>query len=170
MIKMIAAVSKNGVIGIDNTLPWAGSYPEDMKHFRTMTKNSVVIMGRKTFESVGSRPLPSRRNIVISRLANGLGVLNTEGVEVYASVKEAIDKCDGDTRDIWIVGGERIYDAGMEFADEIYLTLIPKWLDVELGQTAARFPFISPALFKCEDEFYAQLADGLNVVRYIKVK
>lgn len=170
MIKIIAAVSKNGVIGVDNTLPWAGEFPEDMKHFRTMTKNSIVIMGRKTFESIGNRPLPMRRNIIISRLANGLGCLNAEGAEVYSSVKEAIDKCEGDSRDIWIVGGERIYDAGMEFADEIYLTLIPKWIDTELGQSVARFPFISPDLFKCEDEWYSQLAAGLNVIRYTKIK
>ncbi len=168
MIKMIAAVSKNGVIGVDNTLPWAGEYPEDMKHFRTMTKNSILIMGRKTFESVGSRPLPSRRNIVISRLANGLGCISVEGVEVYSSVKEAIDACNGDARDIWVVGGERIYEAGMQFAEEIYLTMIPKWIDATLGQSVARFPWINPMIFLSTASEDQKLSDEVTVIKYVR--
>jgi len=144
MIKMIAAVSQNGYIGLDGKLPW--HYPEDMKLFASKTKNSTIIMGRKTFESIGSRPLPNRRNIVISRLANGLGVLNHEGIEVFASVPEALDTCDNG-KDVWIVGGERIYEAGMEFADEIHLTIVPNWIDVSYGQEAARFPWINPLEF-----------------------
>lgn len=145
MIKMIAAVSQNGFIGLDGKLPW--HYPEDMKMFANKTRNSTIIMGRKTFESIGNRPLPKRRNIVISRLANGLGVLNTEGIEVFGSVPEALDTCDKNN-DVWIVGGERIYEAGMEFADEIHLTIVPNWITAELGQESARFPWINPLEFE----------------------
>ncbi len=149
MIKMIAAVSQNGYIGVDGKLPW--HYPEDMRLFASKTKESIVIMGRKTFESINSRPLPNRRNIVISRLANGLGVLNNEGIEVFGSVAEALDACDADSRDIWIVGGERVYEAGMEFADEIHLTIVPNWIDITYGQESARFPWINPLEFKLTD-------------------
>ena len=142
---MIAAVSQNGYIGVDGKLPW--HYPEDMRLFASKTKNSNIIMGRKTFESIGNRPLPNRRNIVISRLANGLGVMNNEGIEVFGSVAEALDACD-DGKDTWIVGGERIYEAGMEFAEEIHLTVVPNWIEVTYGQEAARFPWINPLEFK----------------------
>jgi dihydrofolate reductase len=144
MIKMIAAVSQNGYIGLDGKLPW--HYPEDMRLFANKTKNSTVIMGRKTFESINSRPLPNRRNIVISRLANGLGVLNNDGIEVFASVPEALDTCDNN-KDVWIMGGERIYEAGMEFAEEIHLTVVPNWIDATYGQESARFPWINPLEF-----------------------
>lgn len=144
MIKMIAAVSQNGYIGLDGKLPW--HYPEDMKLFANKTRNSTIIMGRKTFESIGNKPLPKRRNIVISRLANGLGVMNHEGIEVFGSVAEALDTCDNN-QDVWIVGGERIYEAGMEFAEEIHLTIVPNWIDVEIGQESARFPWINPLEF-----------------------
>lgn len=145
MIKMIAAVSQNGYIGVDGKLPW--HYPEDMRLFVSKTKGSTVIMGRKTFESINNRPLPNRRNIVISRLANGLGVLNNDGIEVFSSVAEALDTCDNG-KDVWIVGGERIYEAGMEFAEEIHLTIVPNWIDTTYGQESARFPWINPLEFK----------------------
>lgn len=144
MIKMIAAVSQNGYIGLDGKLPW--HYPEDMRLFANKTKNSTVIMGRKTFESIGMRPLPNRRNIVISRLAGSPGVLDTPGIEVFESVAAALDTCDNG-KDVWIVGGEKIYEAGMEFADEIHLTIVPNWIDAIYGQESARFPWINPLEF-----------------------
>lgn len=165
MIKMIAGVSLNGIIGVENKLPW--NIPEDMKFFREMTKNSIVIMGRKTFETI-NRPLPNRRNIVISRLANGLGTINAEGIEVYSSLKEAVDKCAEDERDIWIIGGERLYEAGLELASEIYVTVIPQVVDVEWKE-CAKFPFVSPGLFRMEDEWFKQLGNGVNVARYVRL-
>jgi dihydrofolate reductase len=165
MIKMIAAVSQNGVIGAEGFLPWEGKYPEDMKFFRTMTKNSIIIMGRKTFESIGNRPLPNRRNIVISRSANTLDTnVMAEGVEVYKSVSEALDKCDGDYRDIWIIGGERIYEAGMEFADEIYLTMIPLQIEIENFKNVARFPWINPQKFFQYENI--KISEALTVIKY----
>lgn len=142
MIGMIAAVTQNGIIGVENKLPF--DYPVDMKHFRTTTANSIVIMGRKTFEGIG-RPLPKRRNIVVSRIAKGLGVLPTEGIEVVKSVDDAIDLTKDDARDIWFIGGASIYEDGMYFADKIILTLTP---DIELRTPAVKFPWINPRHFK----------------------
>lgn len=148
MINMIASVSQNGYIGVDNKLPW--KLPEDMRLFAHKTKNSTVIMGRKTFATINNKPLPNRRNIVISRLANSIGVLNAEGVDVFSSVAEALDACDN-SKDVWIIGGEKVYEAGMEFADEIHLTLVPQWVDVAYGQESARFPWINPLEFEIRD-------------------
>lgn len=136
MIGMIAAVCVNGVIGKDNELPF--DYSEDMKHFRKTTANSIVIMGRKTFEGIG-KPLPKRRNIIISR-----GMTKVEGIEIVASMKEAIDLCSGDERDIWLCGGAQVYQDGMEFADKILLTLTP---DMELANNTIKFPWINPDKF-----------------------
>lgn len=144
MIGMIAAVTQNGVIGVDNKLPF--DYPEDMKHFRTTTAGSVVIMGRKTFEGIG-RPLPKRRNIVISRIAKGLGTLPTEGIETANSLKSAIEMCSAESRPIWLIGGSYVYEAGMEYADLILLTLTP---DLELASNAIKFPWINPDKFELQ--------------------
>lgn len=135
MIGMIAAVTQNGVIGVENKLPF--DYPADMKHFRTTTANSIVIMGRKTFEGIG-RPLPKRRNIVI---ASSL----IDDVEVFTSVDAAIDFVKDDPRDIWFIGGASIYEAGMYFADKIVLTVTP---DMETRTPAVKFPWINPLNFK----------------------
>jgi len=145
MIKMIAAVSINGIIGLDNKLPW--NYPADMKHFRNSTLNATIIMGRKTFESVGCRALPKRRNIVISSRP-----VHVAGVETFSSLEAAISKpgilsTDAATPDFWLVGGAGIYEEGMKYAQEIHLTLVP---DAVTGSGAIRFPFINPRLFSAK--------------------
>lgn len=161
MIKMIAAVSQNGVIGVDNKIPW--DYPEDMKFFRTMTANSVVIMGRKTYESIG-RPLPKRRNIVVSRTMQP-----TEGIEIADSVHHAIDMCDAEiTRDVWLIGGESVYADGLEFAEQIYLTLIPKWVDVLNKESVARFPWLSPREWVINHPENQKISEELWVYKYVK--
>lgn len=144
MIGIIAAVTKNGVIGVENKLPF--DYSADMKHFRTTTADSVVIMGRKTHEGIG-RPLPKRRNIVISKIARGLGTMKTDGIETAGSIQEAMEMCIGETRNIWFIGGASVYEEGMNYADKIVLTLTP---DVELRTPAIRFPWISPQRFDCK--------------------
>jgi len=144
MIGMVAAVSQNGVIGVENKIPW--DYREDMKHFRTTTANSVVVMGRKTFESI-KRPLPKRRNIVISKIARALETLQTEGIETTGSLKEAIEMCSQETRNIWLIGGAYVYEAGMECADKILLTLTP---DIIKNNNVVKFPWINPNLFTLE--------------------
>jgi dihydrofolate reductase len=134
MIKMIAAVSKNGIIGIDNKIPW--NYPEDMKHFRLCTSNSTVVMGRKTFESIG-KPLPKRKNIVIASKP-----IDMEGIETVSSLEKALISTDN--FHIWLIGGAGVYQEGMSYADEIHLTLTP---DIILGTDVIKFPWINPTIF-----------------------
>lgn len=125
LISIIAARSHNGVIGNNNTLPWY--LPSDLKHFRSITKNSIVIMGRKTYESIG-KPLPNRLNVVISSQNN----LNTpEGVIVTASPVEAIKASrvmciKQGIENIWIIGGAGIYQQFIKRADRMFITVIDK--------------------------------------------
>ena len=114
MVKMIAAVGKNLELGKDNSLMW--SISEDMKFFRTTTAGHTVVMGRLTYESIG-RPLPKRRNIVISRNPD----YKPEGVETTMSLETALEMCE---HDCFIIGGSAIYKLGLEYADEIILTEI----------------------------------------------
>lgn len=144
MIRMIAAVSWNGVIGVDGKLPF--NYPADLKHFKNSTLNSTIIMGRKTFESVG-RALPKRRNIVI-----GSRAVAAEGIETFSNISEAIFAVNNisaagpanDVPDIWFIGGASIYERGMDFAEEIHLTLTPDVID---HPNAIKFPWINPQKF-----------------------
>ncbi len=132
MIKMIAAVSQNMVIGKNNTLPWSKHYSEDLKHFKQMTANCNIIMGRNTFESIGSKPLPNRRNIVISS--------KQLEIESYPSLLEAIESLKGSPlEDTWLIGGSSIYKEGMKYAQEIHLTRIPEHID---GDNLVYFPEI----------------------------
>lgn len=137
MIGIIAAVTVNGVIGVENKLPF--DYPEDMKHFRTTTANSTIIMGRKTFEGIG-RALPKRRNIVISSRT-----IEVPGVETFASVDAAMEATQMMSQPIWFIGGASIYEEGMKHANLIVLTLTP---DVELRTPAIKFPWINPNEFE----------------------
>jgi dihydrofolate reductase len=116
MVSLIAAVSDNGIIGVDNKMPWY--IPDDLKRFKRLTTDNVVIMGRKTYESIG-QPLPNRLNIVISRNKD----LVIEGCLVVDSITKAIKKA-GNNRDIFIIGGGEIYKRAIDFADRIYLTKI----------------------------------------------
>ena len=118
----IAAVGKNGVIGNGNELPW--NIPEDMKFFREATRDQIVIMGRKTLDSLG-KPLPKRENAIITRNSK----LSIDGAQVFPDVKSAIDhyrnqekKFSG--KNIFIIGGAQIYEASMNDLDEIWLTVI----------------------------------------------
>lgn len=122
MIRLIAARSRNGVIGKDGALPWR--LRSDMRFFRKTTLGHTVIMGRKTFESLG-RPLPQRRNIVLTRCKG----YRAEGVEVAHSPEEALRLCDGDA---FVIGGEEIYRIFLPYASRIYLTEV----DVEIDGDA----------------------------------
>ena len=115
----IVAVSQNNVIGIKNKLPW--NIPEDLKFFRNKTKGRTVIMGRKTFESLGS-PLPQRLNIVISRSQI------FEGVIMANDIDEAIKKAqkEKNPHEFFIIGGGEIYKQSLDKVQKIYLTRIYK--------------------------------------------
>jgi len=120
-ISIIAAIGTNRVLGKDNALLWR--IPEDFKRFKAITTGHPVIMGRKTFESIG-RPLPNRKNIVISRNAGKTPGIHPE-VEMASSLDDAIQKASGlDQSEIFILGGGQIYEQGMALADRLYLTLV----------------------------------------------
>ena len=116
-LALIAAVASNGVIGSDNALPWR--LPEDLKRFKALTLGHPVIMGRKTFESIG-RPLPGRRNLVITRNAG----YRAEGCEVLASLGAALAACAGGTDEVFVIGGAQIYTEALPLAQRLYLTEI----------------------------------------------
>lgn len=116
MIKIIVAMSKNRVIGDSNTLIW--HLPEDLKRFRQLTTGNTIVMGRKTYESIG-KPLPNRRSIIITRDPD----YSAEGCEVVNSLEEALLLSNNDC---FIIGGGEIYRQVIDIADRIYLTVINK--------------------------------------------
>jgi len=115
-ISIIAAMAKNRVIGCNNALPW--HLPEDLKHFRQLTMGHPILMGRRTFESIG-KPLPGRTSIVISRNRD----FDFPGVKAASSIPEAIALC-GDSEEIFFIGGGDLYRQAIELANRIYLTEI----------------------------------------------
>lgn len=118
MISIIVAIAKNGVIGDKNTLLW--HLREDMIHFRTITSGQPVVMGRKTYDSIG-RPLPKRTNVVITRDTE----LQIEGCTMAHSLTEAVEMFDS-SEEVFIIGGAQIYNQAMPLADRLYLTIIDK--------------------------------------------
>ena len=116
-ISLIAAMDVNNVIGQDNDMPW--HLPDDLKFFKKQTQAKTVIMGRKTFESIGSKPLPNRRNIVISRNQN----FEVGTAELYNSIEEAILSCSKNT-EVMIIGGGQLYKMMLPYASKLYVTRV----------------------------------------------
>lgn len=108
-------MARNGIIGKNNTLPW--HLPEDMKHFKHTTMGHCLIMGRKTWESIG-RPLPGRNNIVISTNP----IYQAEGAQVANSLPDALALCQN--KKVFIIGGAKIYEAAFPLAQHFYLTRV----------------------------------------------
>lgn len=115
-ISIIAAVARNGVIGRDNAMPW--HLPDDLKRFRALTTGHPIIMGRRTHESLG-RPLPERRNIVISRDP----AFVAPGCEAMPALDAALAACAG-ASEVFIIGGAQLYAAALPLADRLQLTEI----------------------------------------------
>lgn len=113
---LIAALSSNGVIGAGGRLPW--HLPEDLKYFKAQTLGCPVIMGRRTWESIG-RPLPGRRNVVVSRNP----ALRAAGANIADSLEDAIAQCTGEAK-VFVIGGGDLYRAALPLADRILLTEI----------------------------------------------
>ena len=141
-ISLIVAVAKNGVIGTGGTMPWR--ITEDFAHFKAVTLGHSVVMGRKTYESIG-RPLPRRRNIVITRNAE----LSIEGCKMAPSLEAALAMCEGE-EEVFVIGGGEIYRQAMPLADKLYITHVG--IEVE-GDT--RFPDIDPTVWHevCREDF-----------------
>ncbi|MBC7759898.1 MAG: dihydrofolate reductase [Phormidesmis sp. FL-bin-119] len=116
MISLIVAVDENNGIGKDNKLPW--HLPADLKHFKALTTGHPIIMGRKTFESIG-KALPNRRNIVISRQTDYFA----EGISVVSSLDEAFRICQTDDES-FVIGGAEIFKYALPLANILYLTVI----------------------------------------------
>lgn len=116
MVSVIVAVAQNGVIGCGNRLIWHIS--EDLRRFKAITSGHPVVMGRKTFESLG-RPLPNRTNVVITRQKG----YRAEGCTVAGSLEEAIALFDP-SEELFIIGGGEIYRQAMPLADKLYLTVV----------------------------------------------
>lgn len=112
-IGLIAAVSPEGVIGVDGDIPW--HYPGDLRRFKRLTLNTTVIMGRLTWMSLGEKPLPKRRNVVITRS-------NLANVATYRSINAALSECTGE---VWFIGGARIYEEAMSTCTRLDITYVP---------------------------------------------
>ena len=116
---LIAALSENRVIGRDNAIPW--HYPADMKHFRRVTRGHAVVAGRKTYETFQTRPLPQRRNFVLTR---NPAYAVAEGVVVCASLAEVL-RCARGSEKLFVLGGAQVYEQALPVADEMILTHLP---------------------------------------------
>lgn len=119
IISIIAAISENYVLGKDNSLIWHIS--EDLKRFKKITSGHSIIMGRKTYQSLPFKPLPNRRNIVISKRKE----LKFEGAEIVNSIEEAINICKNE-EEIFICGGAKIYKQFLPKTDKLFLTVVHK--------------------------------------------
>ncbi|EKD50605.1 MAG: dihydrofolate reductase [uncultured bacterium] len=121
MLSIIVAIAKNNCIGINNQMPW--HIPEDFAHFKKITMGHTVVMGEKTFESIG-KPLPGRKNIIITLLKN----YHPEGVDVIHGLDELFALAQGDD-EVFVIGGATIYKLTLPYADRLYLTRVNITLD-----------------------------------------
>jgi dihydrofolate reductase len=132
ILSIIAAIGKNNELGKDNTLLW--HMPADMKHFKETTSGHPVIMGRKTFESIG-KPLPNRENFVITRDLTYM----RDSVNVYHSLEEVLNLFKDKNEEVFIIGGAEIYKQAMPFANKLYLTKVDSEAEAD-----AFFPALGP--------------------------
>ena len=154
MITLIWAEASDRVIGMDRALPW--HLPEDMRRFKELTMGSTVVMGRGTWESLPAkfRPLPGRRNIVITRQAS----YDAPGAEIAASLEEALELADGD---VWIAGGASIYEQALPYADRVVRTRVH--LQIE-GDTHA--PALGPDWTMVDRDPQSGLHKSENGIEY----
>jgi dihydrofolate reductase len=129
IVSAVVAIGENNAIGKNNQLLWR--LPNDLKHFKEITSGHTVIMGRKTYDSVG-KPLPNRRNIIVTRQN-----ITISGCEVVSSVEAALALCAAD-QEVFIVGGAEIYKLAMPLTNRIYLTIVHQSFDAD-----AYFPEIN---------------------------
>lgn len=168
MIRLIAGISLDRAIGVyegkKGKLPWGIKEAKgDLALFRQVTDGDVVIMGRKTFESVGGKPLANRKNIVVTSKPT-----DREGVVFVSSVEEAIGLAElGSPENVWIMGGTEIFREGMKYADEIFLTVVPfKAYKRFRPANLVYFPHVDEGRFenrKCETH---PINSQLRIIRY----
>jgi dihydrofolate reductase len=148
MISIIVAVSDDLGIGKNNDLLWY--LPEDMKRFKKLTTGNTVIMGKRTWESLPKRPLPNRKNVVITDLQHE----SFDGALTAYSIDEAIAKCKGDN-EIFIIGGGSIYRQFMPLADRLYITHVHKKTEADIY-----FPKIDKRTWKIAEKEEFKPEDG----------
>ena len=158
-IAMIAAIASNRVIGLDNAMPW--HLPEDLRYFKATTLGKPIIMGRKTFDSLG-RALPGRTNIVVSRQSG----LQLPGAEVFDSIEAALDFAEQQAAidgvdEVMVIGGETLYRQCLEDADRLYLTRIESAPDGD-----AWFPELDAAQWLLVSERAVAAGDGYPAHAY----
>ena len=129
-LAVICAMSRNGVIGRDNGLPW--NLPGDLKHFKETTLGCPIIMGRKTWDSIG-RPLPGRTNIIVTRR----GEVESDGIKIADSLKNALDLAKSclttaGGNEIFVIGGAQIYKEAFPLANRLYLTRVNSFVDGDI--------------------------------------
>ena len=144
-MKIIVATDENNAIGLDNQLPW--HLPADLKRFKSLTQGNAIIMGRKTFDSIG-RPLPNRLNIVVSKSTHQT---DSENLIYTNSLEKAIEKGEEYSNNPFIIGGGNIYKQALNLADTIELTLV----HTKLPNADTHFPAINPKEWeKTSEEFH----------------
>lgn len=162
IVSLIAAVDSDNGIGLCGVMPW-GSIKEDMAFFRATTVNSTVIMGRVTFESLGSKPLKNRKNIVITRNIKK----DTEEVFYRTSLIEVLkESLINKEHQVFIIGGASIYSEALLYADRIYLTHIPKCYNCD-----RQFPLLDEKIFM-KNKISSFMHDDMcvDIIRYDRIK
>lgn len=148
---LIVAVSPEGVIGVGGAIPW--HYPEDLKRFKRITMGSTIIMGRITWESIGSKTLPGRRNIVITSRA-------LADVECFPDIPLALAACSGP---VWFIGGAQIYREAIDYCDVMDVTYVPDRIH---APNAVRFPKVEASEWQLILEEINENEPALKHCRY----
>jgi dihydrofolate reductase len=154
VISAIAAMSENRVIGLNNQLPW--HLPADLKHFKNLTQGHPVLMGRKTYESIG-RPLPNRTNLILTRHLD----YTAQGCEIVSSLQAAIEIANKlSASELFIIGGAEIYQQLLSHVNKLYLTIIHHPFEGD-----AYFPEINSQEWQVSDEEHHE-PDEKNIYPY----
>ena len=161
-VTLIAAMDRNYVIGADNKLMWR--LPADMAFFKASTTGKTILMGRKTFDSLGGRPLPNRRNVVLTRQTG----LQLEGCEVVHDLEEAIESFKQE--ELMIIGGAEIYALALPYADKLLLTEV----DAVMEGGDAYFPKFDLSEWQLTDSVFKEKDDrnpyDFRIQTYLRVK
>lgn len=152
MITLIAAIDDNWLIGHDDKLPW--HIPADFKHFKETTLGHPIVMGRKTYDSLPKRPLPGRTNLVVTRAPS------IEGVRAFASIEEAIAEGLRESGEVFVIGGQSIYEQTILTADRLLITHVDGSFEGNYW-----FPVIDP--LRWEESRTLQEGDGFRIKEYL---
>ncbi|MFN0181095.1 MAG: dihydrofolate reductase [Gemmatimonadales bacterium] len=161
IVSLVVAMAENGVIGANGRLPW--HLPDEIKHFKRLTVDHTVIMGRKTYDEVG-RPLPNRRNVVISRNP----AFRPPGVTVVPNLDEALALGATET-EVFVIGGAEIYRLALPRADRLYLTVVHATFEGDVV-----FPPFDQAAWVLEDETFHPADErhsaSFTIRRYVRLR